>query len=170
MHILCFLSNIWSYCGCPFYVIGYAARFVNFLPACRTNHRLTDGLITDQTTFKARKLFLPFPNGMMQCSFMIWSLLSNTFSPCVAISFARSQSFFYCHTPTINCSLRNIGGLQTPQYKKRLNSCLSLKTEFCTWGRTACALEVLLRLRGIFWCRASSTHRCSTLAPSESAV
>jgi len=72
-YILCFLSNIGSYCGCPFYVIGYAARFVNFLPACRTNHRLTDGLITDQTTFKARKLFLPFPNGVMQYSFMIWS-------------------------------------------------------------------------------------------------
>ena len=45
-------------------------------------------------------------------------LSSNTFSPCVAISFARTQSFFYCHTPTVNCSLRNIGGLQMPQYQQ----------------------------------------------------
>ena len=57
------------------------------------------------------------------CNVPSWfELSSNTFSPCVAISFARSQSFFYCHTPTINCSLRNIGGSQMPQYQKE--SCL----------------------------------------------
>ena len=101
---LCCLSNIWSYCGCPFYVIGYAARFVNFLPACRTNHRLTDGLITDQTQIK--QLLKPENSSSLVqaewCNAPSWFEVIIVFTLCSHFLCSNSKLLLLSHT---NCQL-----------------------------------------------------------------
>ena len=127
-YILCFLSNIWSYCGCPFYVIGYAARFVNFLPACRTNHRLTDGLITDQTQIK--QLLKPENSSSLfqteWCNVPSWFgvIIKHVFTLCSHLLCSTSKLLLMSHT---NCQLftKKYWGLADATISKRkLYSCL----------------------------------------------